>query len=258
MLDQQRNVFRALAQRRHVDRDDGQAEVQILAEVALLDFCLEVLVRRRDHAHVDVDRLRRSQPLDLAFLKHAQHFGLRLQAHVADFVEEDRAAVGLLELPDLPLGGAGERALLVAEQLRLDELFRNRRAVDLHEALAAARADAMDRARDELLADAALALQQHGRVRRARLCRIASSTFAQRRAVADHLIFRVDFLPQRAICRLRATCPLSSFSIRSSRTGSENGFSMKPERAFVARLEARSAPCHAPTPSRPAPRGWRP
>src|SRR5207344_1135249 len=61
----------------------------------------------------------------------SQHFGLGLGAHVADFVEEDRPAVGLLELPHLLLGGAGERAFLVAEQLGLDQIFRNGGAVDL-------------------------------------------------------------------------------------------------------------------------------
>ena len=95
----------------------AQPEVQILAEVPLLDLLLEVLVGRGDDADVHLDRPRRSEPLDLAFLQHAQHLGLRLGAHVADFVEEDRAAVGLLELADLLLGRAGERSLLVAEQL---------------------------------------------------------------------------------------------------------------------------------------------
>src|SRR5579871_185143 len=130
---EQRDVVGPLAQRRHVDRDDRQAEVEILAEAAFLDLLLEVLVRRRDDAHVDLDRPRRSEPFDFALLQHAQHFRLRLRAHVADFVEEDRPAVGLLELADLLLGRAGERAFLVAEQLRLDQLLWNRRTVHLHE-----------------------------------------------------------------------------------------------------------------------------
>ena len=130
----------ALAQRRHGDRNDAQPEVEILAEPALRDFLFEVLVRRRNDADVDLDRPRRSEPLDFAFLQHAQHLGLRLGAHVADFVEEDRAAVGHLELADLLLGRAGERAALVAEELRLDQLFGNRRAVDLHEPLLRAQA----------------------------------------------------------------------------------------------------------------------
>jgi hypothetical protein len=86
-----------------------------------------------NHAHVDLDHAVAAQPLELLLLQHAQHLGLRLQAHVADLVEEDRALVGLLELADLPIGGAGERALFVAEQLRLDQLVGNRGAVDLHE-----------------------------------------------------------------------------------------------------------------------------
>ena len=185
--DQRRNVVAPIAQRRHANRDDAQAEVEILAERPLLDLLLEVLVRRRDDPHVDLDRARRAEPLDFAFLQHAQHLGLRLRAHVADFVEEDRAAIGLLELADLLLGRAGERPLLVAEELRLDQLLGNRRAVDLDEPLAAPQAVAVDRARDELLADAALALQQHGRVgRRRALDRVPD--LAERRALADHLM----------------------------------------------------------------------
>src|SRR5207247_844915 len=86
----------------------------------------------------------------------AEHLGLRLRAHVADFVEEDGAAIGLLELADLLLGGARERSLLVPEQLGLDQLLGDGGAVHLHEPLAAAQAVAMDGPRDELLADAAL------------------------------------------------------------------------------------------------------
>ena len=59
-------------------------------------------------------------------------------AHVADFVEEERAAVGLLEAADALLVGAGERPLLVAEQLRLEQVLLERRAVDLHEVAAGA------------------------------------------------------------------------------------------------------------------------
>ena len=66
-------------------------------------------------------------------LQHAQHLGLRLQAHVADLVEEDRAAVRQLELAAAVGHGAGERAAHVAEQLALDQLLGNRRAVHLDE-----------------------------------------------------------------------------------------------------------------------------
>ena len=124
MAHQRRQIVRALAQRRHVNRDDVEAIEQVLAERAAGDLLLEVLVGGGDDPHVHLDDAVAAEPLELLLLQHAQHLGLRLQAHVADLVEEDRALVGLLELADLPIGGAGERALLVAEQLRLDQLVR--------------------------------------------------------------------------------------------------------------------------------------
>ena len=48
---------------------------------------------------------------------------------LADLVEEERAAVGLLEPALAPRRGAGERALLVAEELGVDQLRGNRAAV---------------------------------------------------------------------------------------------------------------------------------
>ena len=48
---------------------------------------------------------------------------------LADLVEEERAAVGLLEAALAARDGAGERALLVAEELALEErLARARRS----------------------------------------------------------------------------------------------------------------------------------
>ena len=56
--DERRNVLAPLAQRRHVDRHDVQPIEQILAKAPFGDLRLEILVRRREHAHVDLDRLR--------------------------------------------------------------------------------------------------------------------------------------------------------------------------------------------------------
>ncbi len=76
------------------------------------------------------NRLPGANRLNLTVLQHPQHLGLGLEAHVADLVEEDRAAVGLHELADLAPVGAGERALLVTEELGLDQLLGDRRRVD--------------------------------------------------------------------------------------------------------------------------------
>ena len=71
--------------------------------------------------------------------------------------------------PGLRGDGAGERALLVAEQLALEQRRGNRGAVDGDERPVAARAQRVERAREQLLAGAALAAQQHRGVGRRRL-----------------------------------------------------------------------------------------
>ena len=57
--------------------------------------------------------------------------------HLADLVEEERAAVGLLEEALLVAQRAGEGAALVAEQLALEQVLGQRAAVDRQDALLA-------------------------------------------------------------------------------------------------------------------------
>ena len=54
--------------------------------------------------------------VDLALLERSQKLDLDVEGQFADLVEEQGAAVGLLELAQVLVGGAGEAALLVAEQ----------------------------------------------------------------------------------------------------------------------------------------------
>jgi hypothetical protein len=59
----------------------------------------------------------------------AEQLDLRGRADLADLVEEQRAAVGLLEPPVAPARRAGERTALVTEQLALEQRLGERRAV---------------------------------------------------------------------------------------------------------------------------------
>ena len=92
-----RDVLAALAQRRELDVDDREAEVEVLAEGALVDHLAQVAVGGGEHAHVDLDDLVAADALDLAVLEHAQQLGLQVEVELADLVEEDGAALGLLE-----------------------------------------------------------------------------------------------------------------------------------------------------------------
>ena len=91
--------------------------VEVLAERAFAHALLEVLVRGRDHAHVGLDLLMAADAVEGAVGEHAQQARLQLGRHVADLVEEERAAFGLLEAAAALLLRAGEGAALVAEEL---------------------------------------------------------------------------------------------------------------------------------------------
>ena len=80
------HVPRALPERREVDLNDVETVVEILAELALLDRLGKVTVRRRDHAHVHLHRLRATYAHELALLQYAQELNLHVVRKLADFV----------------------------------------------------------------------------------------------------------------------------------------------------------------------------
>src|SRR5262249_3530878 len=104
------HVLAALAKRREPDRDDAQPEEEALAEAAGAHVGLEVAVRRRDDARVDLDRVGPADALEAMLLEEAEELRLQLRREVAHLVEEDRPALRGLQPSPLVLPRAGERA----------------------------------------------------------------------------------------------------------------------------------------------------
>ncbi len=118
----------------------------------------------RHQPHVHPDRPRAAQALELLLLQHAEQLGLQLRWDVTDFIEEQRPPVRQLEAAYPLADGAGEGALLVAEQLALQQPGGDGGAVDLDEGPLAADAEVVQRTGDELLARAGLASDEDGGV----------------------------------------------------------------------------------------------
>src|SRR5262249_40933507 len=121
-LGQRADVLDTLAERGASDRKYVEAEEKVLAETPPGHLALEVFVGGGEDAYVDVDDVLAAHAAHFARLQGAQHLGLRRQIHVADLVEEQRAAVRLLEETAFSRRRARERAALVSEELALDEL----------------------------------------------------------------------------------------------------------------------------------------
>ncbi len=158
-------------------------------------------------------------------VERPQNFGLRLQAHVADFVEEQRAAVGLLKLSFLVGGGAGKRAFAMAEQFALDQVFGNGGAVHFDKHLVLAQALGMDGVGDQFFAGARLAVDQHAAVGGRHEPNLLAQGLHGDAVAHDHALGLSCFLRSRFSCR---SCLASiAFLIRMSVLSRESGFSRK-------------------------------
>ena len=81
----------------------------------------------------DRDRVGAADGADLLLLQHAQELHLQAHRHVADLVEQQRAAVRRLEQALVGAMRARERAFLVTEELGLEQVLGHRAAVDRDE-----------------------------------------------------------------------------------------------------------------------------
>ncbi|CCJ88813.1 hypothetical protein BN132_741 [Cronobacter turicensis 564] len=81
-----------------------------------------------------------ADPTERAVIEKAQQFSLHARRHFADFIQQHRAATGLLEEAFFTFMGVGVSARRVAKQLAFHHIFRNRRAVERQIGLIGARA----------------------------------------------------------------------------------------------------------------------
>ena len=98
-----RHVLLAFAQGRHVNGHDVEAEKQVLAEFLAFDAFFQVPVGGGDDADVHLDGAVAADAFQFALLQDAQQLGLDLRGNLADFVQQDGAAVGQFE-PAFALG----------------------------------------------------------------------------------------------------------------------------------------------------------
>ncbi len=108
-------------QGRYMNQYHTQAMVQVEPEIFGLHFGQQVLIGGGHHAYIYLYILIAAHAGNFSFLKGTQHFGLCVEAHIANFVEEKRTAVGQFKFADALFYGRGERAFFVTEQLAFDQ-----------------------------------------------------------------------------------------------------------------------------------------
>ena len=132
---QEEDVVLALLKRRHVHGVHGEPVVEVLTERAAPQVAGQVAVGGGDHPRVDRPRTIPTHPDDLALLEDAQQLDLQVARQLPDLVQEERATARGLEAAGSLALRSGERALLVPEELALDQRLGDRAAVQRDERL---------------------------------------------------------------------------------------------------------------------------
>src|SRR5262245_18466570 len=140
---QLRNIFAALAQRRHRERKNIEAIVEILAKRALVDHSEQIAVCCRYQADISAQRARGAQALEGVLLQHPQELGLQLEGEIPYFVQEERAPVGQFKAPETLREGPREGTFFVPEEFAFEQAGRDGAAVERDKGVCAPRAEAV-------------------------------------------------------------------------------------------------------------------
>src|SRR5688572_5423348 len=112
VLGKQWNVLLALAQRRKMHGEDGQAIIEILTQLSVQNRLPRFLIGRGEQPHIERVLLFAPEPANFSVFEHTQQLWLELERHFADFVEEQRASVRQLKAARTNADGAGKRSLV--------------------------------------------------------------------------------------------------------------------------------------------------
>ena len=114
MPGQRHDVARTLPQRRNRERKHVEAVIEVFAKTPGGHLLAHVPVGGGEHADVEGNGFFAAHPLHLALLEHPQQLGLEAEGHFGNFVEKQRAVLGLFKLSGLGTHGPREGTFLVA------------------------------------------------------------------------------------------------------------------------------------------------
>src|SRR6185437_12533275 len=113
ILKENRYLLPPLPQWRDMDADHVKAIEKVFAKNALLHPPFQRLVGGGKHAHINLDIALAAQPREFMVLQDVQQFCLQGGMHLTDFIQKNRAPVGLFKFAQFLSRGSGESAWLI-------------------------------------------------------------------------------------------------------------------------------------------------
>ena len=121
--------------RRHPDGKDAEQVREVFPEGAGVDLGRQVGGGGGDDPDLHASRPGAAQALEFPFLEKSQQFGLEGQGQGLHFIQKQAAAVGFFQTPGLGSDRPREGAFLYTEQLDLQQIFRQRGAIDFEKGI---------------------------------------------------------------------------------------------------------------------------
>src|SRR6266568_3723099 len=123
------NILLPFTQGREMKRDDIQAVIQVLPELAPLNHVFKIGVGCGNHSDVKFYRLVGAYPFYFVLLQHTQQFYLQVKRQCAYFIQKNRAVICRLKFSRLILDGSGKSSPHVTKKFTFQQRLRNRTAV---------------------------------------------------------------------------------------------------------------------------------
>ena len=124
-----RNIFTALTQRRHMQSDNIKPVIQILTELAGLHARGEILVRGTNHANINGVLCCGTNLAGAFLLDRAQKLYLHRERQISHLVQKKGPAIGCLEETISVSLRSGKGALFVTEEFALHQILRDGAAI---------------------------------------------------------------------------------------------------------------------------------
>ena len=154
-----------LPQRRQGNAHHLQPVQQVLPEGSRRHPRIQVPVGGRHQPHIHLEALPPAHSHDLAVFQHPQQFHLHWRGGIADFVQEQRAALRPLKSTGMAGHRSRKRPLFVPEQFTFQKTFREGRAIHRHKRPLRTRPVRMQCPGNQLFSCPAFAADQNGGVR---------------------------------------------------------------------------------------------
>src|SRR5439155_6459193 len=108
VVDEHRNVFATLAQRRHINRKNIDSIIEIVTKTSITDHRAQIPVGGGDHTNINWNFEGAAHAANAALLQSAQEFRLHADVEFRNLIEKQRAAIRNFEQTFLLSMRAGE------------------------------------------------------------------------------------------------------------------------------------------------------